>query len=73
MEEENKVIIKGIEVTEEHLTAPVLYIPRHANNDSHHPDCEVGFISTVRDGGIWVRFNEGDAGAKCDPENLKWL
>lgn len=69
---ENKIFIEGREVTFEDLGAPVLYVPSHAINEDH-PDCEVGFISTVRDGGIWARFHEGDTGAKCDPQNLRWL
>lgn len=69
---ENKIFIEGREVIFEDLGAPVLYVPSHAINEDH-PDCKVGFISTVRDGGIWARFHEGDTGAKCDPQNLKWL
>ena len=70
--EKQKVFIEGIEVEEKHLGNPILYVPNHVE-DLDHPDCEVGFISTVRDGGIWARFHEGDTGAKCNPENLKWL
>jgi hypothetical protein len=70
--EDTKIFIEGVEVKEIHLGAPVLYVPNHAE-DQDHPDCEVGFISTVRDGGIWARFHEGDTGAKCSPENLRWL
>ena len=69
---EDKVFIEGREVKFEDLGAPVLYMPPHAI-DEDHPDCEVGFISTVRDGGIWARFHEGDTGAKCEPHNLRWL
>jgi hypothetical protein len=69
---EQKVFIEGIEVEEKHLGNPVLYVPNHVH-DQDHPDCEVGFISTVRDGGIWARFHEGDTGAKCQPENLRWI
>lgn len=72
MEENSRVFIEGIEVEFKHLGAPVLYIPNHAE-DEDHPDCEVGFISTVKDGGIWARFHDGDTGAKCDPKNLRWL
>lgn len=70
--EQDKVFIEGREVKFEDLGAPVLYMPPHAE-DEDHPDCEVGFISTVRDGDIWARFHEGDSGAKCNPENLRWL
>jgi hypothetical protein len=70
--EQAKVFIEGREVKFKDLGAPVLYMPPHAI-DEDHPDCEVGFISTVRDGGIWARFHEGDTGAKCEPSNLRWL
>ncbi len=69
----SNVFIEGIEVTMDHLGAPVLYVPRHVDNNEDHPDCEVGFISTVNENGIWARFHEGDTGAKCDPETLRWL
>ena len=70
--EQEKVFIEGKEVEFKHLGAPVLYVPDHAQ-DQDHPDCEVGFISTVRNGNIWARFHDGDTGAKCDPKNLRWL
>jgi hypothetical protein len=65
--------IEGINVEFKHLGAPVLYVPRHVDNNQDHPDCEVGFISTVNKDGIWARFHEGDTGSKCDPETLRWL
>ncbi len=71
-QKDDRVFIEGIEVEFKHLGAPVLYIPNHAT-DEDHPDCEVGFISTVRNGSIWARFHEGDTGARCEPENLRWL
>lgn len=67
-----KVFIQGREVKFKDLGAPVLYVPRHAE-DQDHPDCEVGFISTVNDDGIWARFHDGDTGSKCEPESLRWL
>jgi hypothetical protein len=70
--EDTKIFIEGVEVKEIHLGSPVLYVPNHVE-DQDHPDCEVGFISTVRDGGIWARFHDGDTGAKCSPKNLRWL
>ncbi len=70
--EKSNVFIEGIEVEFKHLGAPVLYIPQHAL-DEDHPDCEVGFISTVKNGGIWARFHDGDTGEKCDPKQLRWL
>ncbi len=71
-EQQQKVFIEGIEVEFKHLGAAVLYVPNHAT-DSDHPDCEVGFISTVRNGNIWARFHDGDTGARCEPANLRWL
>ena len=71
--EEPEFYIEGKLLEEKHLGAPVLYVPNHANNDDQHPDCEVGFISTVNEYGIWARFHEGDTGAKCEPHNLRWL
>lgn len=70
--EHRRVFIEGVEVELKHLGAPVMYIPDHAENEDH-PDCEIGFISTVRDGGIWARFHDGDTGAKCEPHNLRWI
>lgn len=72
MDEKSGIFIEGREVMFNDLGAAVLYVPDHVE-DQDHPDCEVGFISTVRDGGIWARFHEGDTGAKCPPENLRWL
>ena len=69
----SNIFIEGIEVEEKHMGEAVLYLPSHANKDESHPDCEVGFISTVRDGNIWARFHEGDTGARCDPQNLRWM
>lgn len=68
----NKVFIEDIEVEFKHLGAPVLYVPDHVL-DTEHPDCEVGFISIVRRGNIWVKFHENDSGTRCDTKNLKWL
>ena len=71
--EEPRFFIQGILLKEKHLGEPVLYVPDHANNDDQHSDCEVGFISTVSEYGIWARFHDGDTGAKCEPHNLRWL
>ena len=65
-----KIIIEGREAKESDIGSPVTYIPNHAGNLSH-PDCERGHISSMRDGGIWVRFRSA-TGAKCDPSNLRW-
>lgn len=69
----SNIFIEGIEVEEKHMGEAVLYLPSHANKDESHPDCEVGFISTVNEHGIWARFYDGDSGAKCNPLELKWL
>ena len=71
--EKSNIFIEGIEVEFKHLGAPVLYVARHVDNNQDHPDCEVGFISTVKDGTLWARFHDGDTGAKCDPKQLRWL
>lgn len=37
----------------------VIYIPNHANENANHPDCERGYVSTIKSGiedKIWVRF-----------------
>lgn len=70
--ENSNVFIEGIEVTIDHMGAPVLYLPLHAT-DEDHPDCEIGFISTVKDGALWARFHDRDTGTKCNPETLRWL
>ena len=67
------VYIEGVQVLAKDMGAPVLYVPTHVDNNTEHPDCEVGFISTVNENGIWARFHEGDTGAKCNPETLRWL
>jgi hypothetical protein len=69
--EEPEFYIEGKLLEEKHLGAPVLYVPDHAKNNEDHPDCEVGFISTVSEYGIWARFHDGDTGAKCEPHNLR--
>lgn len=40
---------------------PVLYVPRHAGNNTDHPDCERGVVTTVLVNGsgnqlVWARF-----------------
>jgi len=39
----------------------VLYIPYHAHGDEHHPDCEIGIVSSLAAPGgadtIWVKFD----------------
>lgn len=58
-----------------HVGDRVCYIPNHANNDSSHPDCEYGIITSMRDdGGIWVRYAKQHPtapGQKTDFDNLR--
>ena len=68
-----KVYIENKEVSFKDLGQPVMYIPNHAEGNPNHPDTEMGFISTVRDGSIWVRFTTGDTGSLCNSENLRWM
>lgn len=52
---------------------PVTYIPNHADGDASHPDCEEGYVSSIREGvedKIWVRFKSA-CGACCDIENIR--
>ena len=57
----------------------VKYIPHHAKGDADHPDCEVGFINSIRspvDGfgsAVFVRYHAGDTAAATRVENLVWL
>lgn len=34
----------------------VKYIPTHADRDPDHPDCEVGFVSSVNNYYVFVKF-----------------
>lgn len=34
----------------------VLYIPRHANGDPRHPDCEHGIVTSVNQTYVFVRY-----------------
>jgi len=34
----------------------VVYIPRHANNDPTHKDCEIGEVSSIRNGKVYVKY-----------------
>lgn len=50
----------------------VIYIPNHANGNVNHPDCERGYVSTIKSGiedKIWVRFKSA-CGACCDISNI---
>lgn len=36
----------------------VLYVPNHAFGDRDHKDCEIGVITSIRDGNVWVRYEK---------------
>ncbi len=35
----------------------VVYIPNHANGDSHHPDCRNGIVSSVSEKFVFVKYD----------------
>ena len=52
---------------------PVTYIPHHAHGNASHPDCEQGYVSTIKEDYediIWVRFKSA-CGECCDIENIR--
>lgn len=57
----------------------VKYIPDHAKGDENHPDCEIGFINSIRDQidacppAVFVRYHAGDTAAATRVEDLVWL
>jgi len=34
----------------------IIYIPYHANGDKNHPDCERGFVTSIKGDTIFCRF-----------------
>lgn len=49
----------------------VKYIPSHADNDTSHPDCEEGQVTSVSDCYVFVKFNHLNSnGQACNPKNL---
>ena len=52
-----------IEPTEDDIGRAVKYIPHHANGDKNHPDCETGFIKSITDSWVFVRYHDGDTAA----------
>jgi hypothetical protein len=34
----------------------VLYVPMHAHGDTNHPDCEAGFVTSVRGDVVFCRY-----------------
>ena len=59
----------------------VMYVPLHAKDDINHPDCEVGFVSSISDKFVFVKFAKqlarfgwnGTTSQACDPTDLKRL
>lgn len=48
--------IEGIELTEVHIGDPVTYIPRHANGNASHKNCERGTIKRWNDTFVFVQY-----------------
>jgi hypothetical protein len=38
------------------LGTQIIYIPRHANGDENHPDCERGFVTTAKNDTVFCRY-----------------
>lgn len=63
-----------------HTNDRVRYVPGHAYGDHHHPDCELGTVSSVSptSGTVFVKFDkqvsrigwEGTTAQGCNPEDL---
>lgn len=48
----------------------VKYIPRHANGDENHKDCETGTVSFINDYVVFVKY-DGDYHSKSTyPQDL---
>lgn len=56
-------------VTDAIIGDPVTYIPYHAEGNASHSDCEHGFITSVNDEYIFVRFS-GCTSQACKPDQL---
>lgn len=56
----------------------VLYLPRHAQGNKNHPDCEEGTVSSINDRFVFVRFDKqvmrfgwsGATSQACVPSDL---
>ena len=44
----------------------IIYVPTHANGNPDHPDCEQGFVTSVRNNMAFCRF-----WSKDDPGQLR--
>lgn len=50
----------------------VKYIPGHARGDENHPDCEIGLVTSVKPGRVFVLFG-GCTPQSCTPRDLKLI
>ena len=48
----------------------VRYVPYHAHDDATHPDCEDGFVTSVSEAYVHVRFKNHDYGEACKRDQL---
>lgn len=60
----------------------VRYVPKHADGNPHHPDCEDGTISNFGPDLVWIRFDRNQSPGQplddvpskgCDPRDLRIL
>lgn len=63
--------IQGKEVTKKDVGVFVTYVPRHANKDVNHPDCELGIISSFNESCLFIRY-KSTSGQNTPPELLVW-
>ena len=61
-----------INPTDADIGRHVIYIPPHAKGDREHPDCEVGFITSVRADLVFVNYGRGPTSAGGKRENMVW-
>ncbi|MBD3260428.1 MAG: hypothetical protein GF334_01900 [Candidatus Altiarchaeales archaeon] len=38
------------------LGTQIIYVPMHADGDINHPDCEAGFVTSVRGDTVFCRY-----------------
>jgi hypothetical protein len=50
----------------------IIYVPMHANGDTGHPDCEAGFVTSVRGTNAfcryWSKHTPGELRTKANSE-----
>jgi len=51
----------------------VLYIPKYANGNGQHPDCERGIVTSTDDKYVLVRYRGMAASQATDPCDLKLI